>query len=151
VFDSQVAFNMVARYGAHSQPALEAVELRILAHFRAITLGRVAVPSLVLVQAPIFHAHVFSIYIEMEQEVASEDLARALVGEHVAIAAPADDIPSNVAAAGQEQVLVSVRRDPAKPSGFFLWAAADNLRVAALTAVDCAATLALARPRGAVQ
>ncbi len=151
VFDSQVAFNMVARYGSRSQPALEAVERRILAHFRTLTEGRAPVPSLVLVQAPVFHAHVFSIYIEMEKEVAVEDLGHALAGEHVAVAAPAEDLPCNVAAAGQEHVLVAVRRDPEKPSGIFLWAAADNLRIAALTALDCAAALALARPRGAVQ
>ena len=34
VFDTQVAFNMVTRYGEHSAPALSAVERRIMKHYR---------------------------------------------------------------------------------------------------------------------
>src|SRR5215469_14177855 len=34
VFDAQVAFNMVARYGQRSQPSLDSVEGRVLRHYR---------------------------------------------------------------------------------------------------------------------
>jgi hypothetical protein len=33
----------------------------------------------------------------------------------------------------------------------WLWAATDNLRVAALTAVECAESLTASRPRGQIQ
>jgi aspartate-semialdehyde dehydrogenase len=153
VFDTQVAFNLVPRYGENSLPTLQQVEHRILAHFRRIlALGDVPVPSLMLVQVPIFHGHVFSIYIELEEAVAVADLEGALAGEHVdLVAAEAGDSPSNVSAAGQEEVMVFVRRDAQRPNGFWLWAAADNLRIAAVTGVECAEAIAATRPKGKVQ
>jgi aspartate-semialdehyde dehydrogenase len=104
-----------------------------------------------LAQAPIFHGHVFSIYIELAKPVAEGDLAQALAGEHVEVARLAADSPSNVAAAGQENIMVAVRRDAQHANGFWIWAAADNFRIAALTAVDCAASLMAVRSKGPVQ
>ncbi len=52
VFDSQVAFNLLDRYGEHSLPSLESVESRIQRHFRSLVGDRVTVPSLMLLQAP---------------------------------------------------------------------------------------------------
>ncbi|MGH8276847.1 MAG: Asd/ArgC dimerization domain-containing protein, partial [Steroidobacteraceae bacterium] len=57
VFDAQVAFSMLSRLGEHAGISLEAVERRILKHYHAITQGQAPVPSLMLVQSPIFHAH----------------------------------------------------------------------------------------------
>jgi aspartate-semialdehyde dehydrogenase len=151
VFDTQVAFNMVSRYGDSSQPALETVERRIASHFRKIAGDAVPVPSLMLMQAPSFHGHVFSLYVELEKPVAAGDLSAALEGDRVEITRSADDSPSNVNAAGQDDVLVSLRNDPQNDRGFLISAAADNLRLAASTAVECAETMAAARPRGQVQ
>jgi aspartate-semialdehyde dehydrogenase len=151
VFDAQVAFNMLARYGVNSTHVLESVERRILAHLERITEGRALLPALALAQAPIFHGHVFSLYLEFEQAIASDELARALAGDHVDVARLAEDSPSNVSAAGQDKVLVSVRPDSRHERGFWVWAAADNLRIAALTAVECAAALARMRSKGSVQ
>ena len=151
VFDSQVAFNMVARYGEKSSPTLESAERRILDHFKRITGAAPVVPSLMLLQAPIFHGHAFSLYVEMEEPHALGDLTQALAGEHVSIARLDDEGPSNVNAAGQEDILVLVRADAQRPSGFWIWAAADNLRLLALTAVECAQQMAAARPRGKLQ
>jgi aspartate-semialdehyde dehydrogenase len=151
VFGAQVAFNMLARYGEKSAPALESVERRVLAHLEKITEGRTLLPALALAQAPIFHGHVFSLYLEFEQAIAAGDLTRALEGDHVNVTRLAEDSPSNVSAAGQDEVLVSVRRDARHERGFWLWAVADNLRIAALTAVDCAAALARMRSKGRVQ
>jgi len=47
--------------------------------------------------------------------------------------------------------MVAVRRDVVHENGFWLWAAVDNLRLAALTAADCATALASVRPHGKVQ
>ncbi len=153
VFDSQVAFNLISCYGAASQPALREVEDRIRRHFELITGGAVPVPSLMLAQAPIFHAHIFSLYIELEKPVGDGEFAEALSGRHVTIApaGAAEEAPSNLSAAGQEQVQVAVRRDARNPSGMWLWAAADNLRIAALNAVECASSLALVRAGGTIQ
>ena len=67
VFDAQVAFNMVARYGQKSQPALDSVEARILASLPArLPAPMPAQPSLMLLQAPIFHGHALALFLEME-------------------------------------------------------------------------------------
>lgn len=151
VFDSQVAFNLLSRYGEKSPTLLEDVERRIVDHYQRVVGGRAPVPSLVLLQPPTFHAHAFSVYIELERALPLGDLEQALAGEHVAITRLVDDSPSNVKAAGQDDILVTLRRDVQHDNGFWLWAAADNLRLAALTAVECAAALAVSRPKGKVQ
>jgi aspartate-semialdehyde dehydrogenase len=74
-----------------------------------------------------------------------------LSGEHVNIAQPADEAPSNVSVAGQGNIQLSVKPDPNDANGVWLWAAADNLRIAATTAVECAETMAATRPRGKIQ
>jgi aspartate-semialdehyde dehydrogenase len=56
-----------------------------------------------------------------------------------------------VNAAGQVDIQVSIAADASQPNGFWLWAASDNLRIAAATAVECAETMAATRPRGKIQ
>lgn len=151
VFDSQVAFNMLGRYGEKSLPTLDSIENRIRRHFEELVGGKVQVPSLMLLQAPIFHGHAFSLYIELEQSAQLEELTAAISGEHVDMLQEGEESPSNVNAAGQEQVQVFVRRDAQQPNGFWLWVASDNLRIGALNAVECAENMIATRPRGAVQ
>jgi aspartate-semialdehyde dehydrogenase len=150
VFDAQVAFNMLARYGPRSAPALDSVSQRILKHFKRVAPTAIE-PSLLLVQAPIFHGHAFSVYLEMEKPVALGDFAQALAGDHIVLARGADDVPNNVSAAGQGDILVSLARDANHENGVWLWAATDNLRISALTAVECAETMTASRPRGQIQ
>ncbi len=151
VFGSQLAFNLIARYGEQSRPTLESVESRILDHFKRLTDSRTLTPALTLLQAPIFHGHVFSVFLEMEKAVAVGDLANALVGEHVNVTRVAEDSPSNVSAAGQEQIQVLLRRDPEHKNAFWIWAAADNLRIMAVNAIECAEQMLTARPKGKIQ
>jgi aspartate-semialdehyde dehydrogenase len=151
IFDTQVAFNMVARYGEHSVPSLATVESRVLKHFKKIVGKDALLPSLLLVQAPIFHGHAFAIHVELGQVADIESISRALAGEHVKLTLGAEDAPSNVNAAGQVDIQVSIAADASQPNGFWLWAASDNLRIAAATAVECAETMAATRPRGKIQ
>lgn len=151
IFDTQVAFNMVTRYGDQSVGTLAAVQQRILKHYERITEKQAPVPSLLVVQAPIFHGHAFALHLELEQAADIESTSRALVGEHVTVTHLAEDSPSNVNAAGQGDVLVSLAPDPNLPTGLWMWAATDNLRIAATTAVECAESMAASRPRGQIQ
>ncbi|HLW89628.1 MAG TPA: Asd/ArgC dimerization domain-containing protein [Terriglobales bacterium] len=151
VFDAQVAFNMLARYGEQSVPALAAIESRIRKHYRKIAGTSALDPSLLLLQAPIFHGHAFAIHIEIDQLVDVQSISQALAGEHINLAHGADDAPNNVNAAGQSDIQLSVLPDSSQPRSFWLWAASDNLRIAASTAVECAESMAAARPRGKIQ
>ena len=150
VFDIQVAFNMVARYGQRSELALEAVSQRIRKHYRRIARGATE-PALQVLQAPVFHGHGFSVYMEMEKPGAIADLSLALAGEHVVVNGSPEDIPTSVSAAGQGDILVALTSDANRKNGVWLWATTDNLRVAALTAVECAETMTASRPRGQIQ
>jgi aspartate-semialdehyde dehydrogenase len=150
VFDIQVAFNMAARYGQRSDLALEAVSHRIRSHYRRIASGAIE-PALQVLQAPVFHGHGFSIYLETEKPVALADLSEAVTGEHVIVSGSSEDTPTNVSAAGQGDILVSLTLDANHKNGLWLWATTDNLRVAALTAVECAETMTASRPRGQIQ
>jgi aspartate-semialdehyde dehydrogenase len=151
VFDVQVAFNMVARYGERSAPSLATLQARVLNHYQRMVGAHAPTPSLLLVQAPIFHGHAFAIYLELGQVADIENISRALEGEHVNLTHGAEDAPTNVNAAGQNDIQVSIAADASQPNGLWLWAASDNLRVAAATAVECAETMAPTRPRGKIQ
>jgi len=151
VFDAQVAFNMLARYGPKSQPALDSVESRILRHFRKIVGGQAVEPSLFLLQAPIFHAHALALFLEFDQAADVVETARVLAGDHMVVSAGEDDWPTNVGSAGQNDIHVTFKSDPVHPNGMWLWAAADNLRISALTAVECAESMTATRPIGKIQ
>lgn len=151
VFDAQVAFNMLARYGAKSEPTLDSVEGRILRHYRKIAGDEAPQLSLFLLQAPIFHGHALAIFLELDGAVDLPAWSQALAGDHVVIPGTEDDAPSNVTSAGQPNILVSVKKDPSQPGGIWIWAAADNLRISALTAVDCAESMTATRPVGKIQ
>ena len=151
VFDQQVAFNMVARYGPESQTSLASLHDRVIKHFEKIVGARAPVPSVLMVQAPVFHSHVFSLNIQFEGAADVAHVSAALAGEHVSIVGSTEDAPSNVSAAGQGDILVSVTPDSTDTKSLWLWVASDNLRVAAFNAVECAETLTASRPRGKIQ
>ncbi len=103
IFDTQVAFNMVARYGEHSAPALATVQSRVLKHYQRLAGVGAVLPSLLLVQAPIFHGHAFAVYLELGQVADVESILRALAGEHVNITHGAEDAPSQRECRGAER------------------------------------------------
>ena len=151
IFDVQVAFNMVARYGQKSQPALDSVEARIQRHYQKIAGADAPRPSLLLLQAPVFHGHAFAVYLEMDRAIEIQGISSALAGDHVSIPGADEDVPSNVSAAGQPDIQLSLRIDSTQPNGIWLWVAADNLRISALTAVECAESMTATRPTGKIQ
>jgi aspartate-semialdehyde dehydrogenase len=151
VFDAQVAFNMVARYGQKSQPALDSVEARILRHYQKIAAADAPQPSIMLLQAPIFHGHALAVFVEMGHPVNVQVLSQALAGDHVAIPGADEESPTNVNSAGQADIQLSLKLDPGQPNGVWLWAAADNLRISAVTAVECAESMTATRPTGKIQ
>jgi aspartate-semialdehyde dehydrogenase len=149
VFDAQIAFNLLARYGPRSSHSLDSMGQRILRHYRRVAPGAVE-PALTVLQAPVFHGHAFSIYLEFDKPVTAKELSDALGGEHVVVA-EGDDTPNNVSAAGQGDVVLTVRADASRKNGAWIWAVVDNLRVAALSALECAETMTSSRPRGQIQ
>jgi aspartate-semialdehyde dehydrogenase len=152
VYDAQVAFNMVARYGQKSQLSLDSLESRIRRHYQKLVGTDAIEPAMMTVQPPVFHGHALGIFLEMGQSVTLEAMSQALAGDHVTISTGEDESqPSNVSAAGQGDILVSLKTESSRPNGIWLWAAVDNLRVSAITAVDCAESMIATRPVGKIQ
>lgn len=156
VYDAQVAYNLLAGMGESSTVSLPAVEARIRRQYDALTSGRGPALAVQVIHAPVFHGYTFSIAVELERPVEIVAIEEALTGEHVDLVLEDTDSPSNLAATGQNDILVRLRpeplaRNPNVASRLWLWAAADNLRLNAQNAVQCALDLRRLRPQGTVQ
>ncbi len=157
VFDTQAAYNLVANYGESAKVNLADSEARIQRHFAALQDGRSVPLRLQVIHAPVFHGLCCAICIELAAPIPLALLEDAMSGEHLDLVMEATDSPSNLSAIGEDDVLVWIKPEPAvsrltgETSRFWLWAASDNLRLAARNAVDCALDLRRLRPRGTVQ
>ncbi len=154
-YDAQAAYNLLGGLGESAAVNLNAMAARVRRHYEALTGNRGVPIALQAVHAPVFHGHTFSIALELEIPVEIAALEEAMSGEHVDLVLEDTDSPSNLAATGQNDVLVRLRSEPVArgtaSSRFWLWAASDNLRLGALNAVECALDLRRLRPQGTVQ
>jgi aspartate-semialdehyde dehydrogenase len=155
-YDAQAAYNLLSGLGESATINLGAEEARIRRHYEALGDGRWPKLALQVIHAPVFHGHAFSIAVELERAVDVSAIEEALGGEHVDLVLEDTDSPSNLAATGQNDVLVRLRaekdgRNPNQASRLWVWAASDNLRLHAQNAVECALDLRRLRPAGTVQ
>lgn len=152
-FDAQSAFNLLDSFGDDAKVNLRVVEGEITADLRVLDGSRTPVPLLQLLQAPVFHGYGVSVLLSLREPTTVEQLAQRLRGRYVEVAGAEDDAPSNLAIAGRRELLLAVRG--AANSGaqrqFWLWATADNLKLRAAGAIDCAVELRRLRPSGKVQ
>jgi len=148
VFDSQVAFNLLASYGKESRPTLREVRHRIYSHLGRLMRGTIVQPALRVLQAPVFHGYAFSCFVELKERLPEEKVENALNQHPRVLCRDEDSQPSVVEAAGSDQILLGrVERDPSSESGYWIWGALDNLRFAALNAVQVAEELVAADAR----
>jgi aspartate-semialdehyde dehydrogenase len=160
LYDAQAAYNLLSGLGEAAKVNLREAEARIRRHYAALSAGRWPALALHVIHAPVFHGHTFSIAVELARPAEIAALEEALSGGHVDLVLEDTDSPSNLAATGQNDVLVRLRpevnlapglRNPNLVSRFWLWAASDNLRLQAQNAVECALDLRRLRPQGTVQ
>ncbi len=141
VFDAQVAFNLLDRYGEASGERLSDARAAIAREVRCYLAGRAVLPAIQLIQAPVFYSYAFSSYAEFGSSPEPEALKQALgaAGVNLDAAGPA---PSNVSVAGESRIaLTQIERDPNLERGYWFWGAADNLRLAAANALSIAEKL----------
>ncbi len=138
VFGQQLAFNLSPRLGrGHYELAL--LEKRVRNELSRYLEDRAPLPALRLLPVPVFHSLACSLYVETVEPASPEALGKALTKDRVSVRRPAEQAPSLVEAAGSSDILVDVLTpDAAHPAGIWIWAAADNLRLAALNAVEIA-------------
>ncbi len=134
VFDDQLGFNLLARYGADAPVSLQSVESRLerdLVTLLALS-PAIPFPSLRLIQAPIFHGHCFSLWVELENNPGVAPLEKALGSPLIDVRDASLDAPTNVGFAGQSGLAVgAVTLDSNQPRACWLWAVTDNLRLLA--------------------
>ncbi len=135
VFDTQVAFNLLDRWGEESKQRLGDAREAIRKEVRAYLDGRAPIPATTLIQAPTFYGNAFSAYAEFAQPVeAAAMVARAEAAGFKATAE--DEGPSNLSVAGEEKPAIGrPQLDPSTDRGYWFWGAADNMRVATANAV----------------
>lgn len=143
VFDAQLAFNLLARYGEEALEPLEFVEQRLERHLASLlaAYSGIPMPSLRLIQAPVFHGHSFSVWVEFHENPGAEAVARAL-GE-AGIEVRSEEPPSNAGIAGISGLSVgAIAVDHNFPRACWLWMVADNLKLAAENAIAVAREVA---------
>ena len=137
VFETQIAFNLLDRYGATSRENLQSVRDRIRRE-AGLAVGRNAVePSIQVLHAPVFYAYTFVAIAELNAKSSPEALAAICRKAGFTIDADATAPLGNLNASGDSAIHLALpESDPAQSSSWWLWGAADNIRVPAATAIQ---------------
>lgn len=143
VFDAQLSFNLLAQYGEEAPVALAKSELRIERHLASLLAAgggpSAPMPSLRLVQAPVFHGYSFSAWVEFQSNPGVPALEQGLASELVDVRSKDLEPPNIVGQAGQNGIAIgAIAGDRNHPEACWFWLAADNLRLTAQNAVALA-------------
>jgi aspartate-semialdehyde dehydrogenase len=148
VFDSQLGFNLLARFGQAAPVPLEQSELRIERHLASLLAADadgegIPMPSLRVIQAPVFHGYSFSAWVEFENPPEIESFADVLPMPGIEVVGADFDPPNNVGQAGQGGISIgAISPDRNDALACWFWFVADNLRLQAENAVAVAMELA---------
>lgn len=141
VFDDQVAFNVLAKWGEEATAGtLADVEESIRTELpRLIDFSALPPVSVRCMQAGVFHCVSASLRIEFADAVTDEQLRKSITGDLVDLWTTELGAPSHLSAVGDTGVLVGdIRPDPSTPNAFWIWMVADNLRMRAANAIATA-------------
>lgn len=137
IFDAQLSFNLLPAYGEDAPVKLSNIEQQIEMHLatllaRSGTGARIAMPSVRVIQAPVFHGYSVSAWIELSGNLDSAAVAQSLASAQVEIRGGAEESPTNVGVAGQSGLIAGdIRMDRNNPRAVWLWTVIDNLRMRA--------------------
>jgi aspartate-semialdehyde dehydrogenase len=135
VFDAQVAFNLLDRYGESCRERMDDVRARIARDLSDYLSYRAPMPAIQVIQAPVFYGSAFSLMVEFDGPHPGESVERSLAETGILVG---EDSPSNASAAGSAEIQVTLRADANLPMIWWIWGAVDNVRLAAQNAVRIA-------------
>jgi len=141
VYDAQVSFNMLAQFGSDSPHSLGAIESKIDRHLASLLAGAgtVPMPSLHLIQAPVFHGYSMSLWVEFEADADLETIEQGLASSEIDVRGKEHEPPTNVGVAGQSGITVgAIVPDRNQSRACWFWMVADNFRIAAENAAEVA-------------
>jgi aspartate-semialdehyde dehydrogenase len=141
VFDEQLSFNLLARYGSEAPLSLASIERRVEKH--TATLAALApalpLPSLRLLQAGVMHGHSASLWVEFPTPVEPGEAEQALATAGFDVRGADVEAANPVAMANQDGIAVSaLEPDRNNSRALWLFAVADNYRLASDNAVSAA-------------
>jgi aspartate-semialdehyde dehydrogenase len=142
VFDGQLAFNILSE-----MKTSERLEGLIRRQIRTILGEPIPAPAIVVVQAPVFHSHAFSLFVNLQGSPSPEEIRSSFAQDRTTVSVHSDpkDAPSPVGVVGTDTIhLGRVSVDPARPGAYWLWLVADNLRIAAANALQTAESIMFA-------
>jgi aspartate-semialdehyde dehydrogenase len=142
VFDTQVAFNLLDRYGAASRENLQSVRARIRRE-AGIAVGRNLVePSIQVLHAPVFYGYTFVGIAELNAKQSKDGLIELCRKSGFTIDSDAASPLGNLNASGDSAIHLALPdSDSAQSSTWWFWGAADNIRLPAATAIKLAEKL----------
>jgi aspartate-semialdehyde dehydrogenase len=149
VYDAQVAFNLRIGVGEAAKLDMGSIASSIRRHLKAIAGQSIASSvALQLVQAPVFHAYTMSVYAQLPVSADAAAVRRALHGDVIHLTNAHEEAPSNQSVVQEPGIAIALTEESSNSAdthGFWLWIAADNLKLTARHAVACAEELAALR------
>lgn len=144
VFGTQVAFSMISKLGDETAPQLATVEERIEKHLATLLdrAGDIPMPSLRVIQAPVFHGYTMSCWLEFDNAPSPLEVEETLAAGNIDVRGEDMEPPDNIGVAGQTGIAVgSIAADRNNGDAIWIWLAADNLRLTAENAARLAQDL----------
>ncbi len=142
VFDTQVAFNLLANWGAGSAERLSDGRKALAREVQRYLGDRISLPAMTLIQAPVFYGQTFAACVEFRDSMSDEALTARLTAAGFKVLSADDPSPSNLTAAGETQPIITIaERDDSVSHGYWFWGAADNFRLASVNATRIAERL----------
>lgn len=147
IYDTQVSFNLLPRFGAEAKASLLRSCERLERHLVSLLGPRnVPVPSVRVVHAPVFHGYSMQLWVDFESRTAAAQVEGILRESGFDVRGADVDPPSNLSVAGESGISVGeVSADRNRPTAVWMWLAADNLRTTVDTALMIAGLAAKAK------
>jgi aspartate-semialdehyde dehydrogenase len=141
VFDAQVAYTMLDRFGSSSAHSLDRSLESLRREISACLPPEAKSPAVFLLHAPVFYGTTVAACAFLNSPSDSAAIAKACSDAGFTIT-DLESRPSNVSSAGEISLqLAPPSRDPSAPGAFWFWAAADNVRLPAMNAIKLAENL----------
>jgi aspartate-semialdehyde dehydrogenase len=145
VFDAQVAFNLLDRFGAGASQKLATVRDRVRRETKALLDGRNFCPAIQVLHAPVFYGTALAASVAFDPLVGNADLDKIVNAcKSAGFVVPADPetSPNNVSVAGETSIHLAIPEADSGPRDtWWFWGAADNIRLPAANAVKLAEKL----------
>jgi len=149
VFDAQVAYSMLDRFGPSSTQSLGSALSSLRREVRCVLPASANTPAIQLLHAPVFYGATVSACAFLAGNADSSIIAKLCSDTGFTVTGN-DSAPNNVTSAGEITLQLAPPSPDSSASGaFWFWVAADNLRLPASNAVKLAELLLQEAPASA--